>query len=246
MGFGFLFLGYLVAFVLSLTLDRLGFGGAAYLFGYALMYKGLSELTRYQPNFVYGKWLTYPLLLISVYRLGLSFDVMFSWNSPIFAASVSGVVEWFSILLTLVFHAAFLYGIRMLAADVELLHIATKAIRNLVFLGMYGFLYAVTLLPASLVGSFVSYVSYAARIVWLVIIVCNLLLMVSCNKNICPAGDEDQPPRPSRFSFINRLNEVYDKNRQRTIDNAKHDAEEFVRRRREKQEQRQNKKKKKK
>ena len=73
----------------------------------------------------------------------------------------------------------------------------------------------------------------------------NLLLLISCNKNICAAGDEDQPPRKSRFEFINRMSETYNKTHQKNIDNAKRDAEEFVRRRREKKEQKRNKQKKK-
>ena len=54
MGFGFLLIGYLVAFVLSMTMERLSFGGAAYLIGYLLMFRGLLELERYQRAFSYA------------------------------------------------------------------------------------------------------------------------------------------------------------------------------------------------
>jgi len=244
MGFGFLFLGYLVAFVLSMTLERLHVGGLAYLLGYALMLRGLTELTRYQKNFSYAKYLTFPLLALAGYSLLGSFDTMFYWNLPIFVSSVREVVSAVTDLLMLVFQCAVLFGIRMLAREVELLHIDTKALRNMIFVAMYAILYCVARFPVSWVGSFVGYVEYAKMLVWLVLVVCNLLLLLSCNKNICPAGDEDQPPRQSRFGFINRMNDAYNNVHQKNIDNAKRDAEAFVRRRREKKEQKNNKRKK--
>ena len=243
MGFGFLFLGYLVSFVLSLTLERFDFGGAAHLLGYALMLRGLMELTRYQKSFSLAKWLAYPMLALAAYSLLGSFDTLLWWNLPIFGEGVVQTVDAVTTILSICFQAAVLYGIRMLAQEVELLHIATKAVRNMVFLGIYGLLFAVAHLPAALVASFVQYVNLASGIVWLAVILFNLLLLLSCNKNICAAGDEDQPPRKSRFGFINRMNDAYNDVHQKNIDNAKRDAEEFVRRRREKKEQKRNKKK---
>ena len=64
MGFGYLFLGYLVSFVISLTLKQLDVGGLAYLLGFALMLRGLLELERYQRAAEQG----YPP---AMYRLGL-------------------------------------------------------------------------------------------------------------------------------------------------------------------------------
>ena len=245
MGFGFLFLGYLVSFVLSLTLARFDFAGAAHLLGYALMLRGLMELTRYQKSFLYAKWLTYPMLAIACYSLLGSFDTLLWWNLPIFGENVTQIVEGFTTVLAVCFQAAVLYGIRMLEEEVELSHIATKAVRNMVFLGLYGLLYAVSRLPDSWVGSFVKYVELAEGIVLFVVVALNLLLLISCNKNICAEGDEDQPPKKSRFEWINRMGEAYDRTHQKNIDNAKRDAEEFVRRHREKKEQKKNKKKKK-
>jgi hypothetical protein len=170
---------------------------------------------------------------------------MFYWNLPIFTPTVQEIVTTVNDTLMLVFLCAMLFGIRMLSREVELLHIDTKALRNMIFVAMYALLYFVAHLPSAWVGSIVGYVEYAQKLVWIVLVVCNLLLLLSCNKNICPAGDEDQPPRRSRFGFINRMNDAYDNVHQKNIDNAKRDAEEFVRRRREKKEQKKNKNKKK-
>ena len=112
----------------------------------------------------------------------------------------------------------------------------------MVFLGLYGLLYAFSRLPNSLIGSFVKYVELAEGIVLFFVIVLNLLLLISCNKNICAEGDEDQPPKRSRFEFINRMGDAYDRTHQKNIDNAKRDAEELVRRHREKKEQKRNQK----
>jgi len=240
MGFGYLFLGYLVTFVLSISLERIGVGGAAFLLGYALMLRGLMELTRYQKSFSYAKWLSYPLLALSAFHLLESLNSMLVWQLPIFGAGVLEAIGTVTLLLEVCFQLAILFGIRMLAQDVQLPKIAASAIRNGIFLILYGILRSVETMPDAWVGSFVKYVSFARGLVEIVLIACNLFLLLACNKNICPEGDEDQPPRRSRFGLINRMNDAYDKTHQKNIENARGDAQEMVRRYREKKEQKKN------
>ena len=54
MGFGYLFVGYLITFVLYLTVQAFGVGGLALLIGYGTMMLGLWELTRYQKAFAWA------------------------------------------------------------------------------------------------------------------------------------------------------------------------------------------------
>ena len=233
MGFGYLLLGYLVSFVLSLSVDRLGLGGLAELLGYAMMLYGLLELQRYQRAFVPAKWLTLPALVCAVVRLVEAVDELFLWDLPLFGDTPMLVLGWLEALVAVVFQLAMLYGIRMIATDVELKHVATKALRNMLFVGMYGVLYAAAQLPSAWIGTVAVYLQWPLLLLQIVCIALNLLLLLSCNKNICAAGDEDQPRRPSRFGFINRMNETYERNRQQNAERAKRDAQELVRRRRE-------------
>ena len=69
MGFGYLFIGYLLAFVLQMTLSALGWGAVALLVGYGVMLGGLWILTHYQQAFVWAKWALVPMLVTAIYSL---------------------------------------------------------------------------------------------------------------------------------------------------------------------------------
>ena len=163
---------------------------------------------------------------------------------PIVTPTITYVTEWITFLLMVFFNVALLYGIRMLAREVGLVHIAVKAVRNSVFVGLYAVLMLIAKLPILPEGarSYLTLPIVMLDVVWVVL---NLLLLVSCAKNICPAGDEEQQPKRSRFEWINRIGDTYERNRQRAIDSTTQEAEEVLRRRQEKRNQKNHSKKKK-
>lgn len=233
MGFGYLLIGYLISFVIKATVSGLGFGGLALLVGYGVMLYGLMQLNLYHRAFVWSKWLLIPLMVTAVYDQILSLDEMFLWGLPFVNALTSTIFEWATFALIIVFHFAMLYAVRMIAGEVGLLHIATKAIRNMILMGLYAVFsvaYNMTLSSGEEAAKYLSVPVILLNVVW---VVCNLLLLLSCNKNICRAGDEDQPAKRSRFAWINRVGDAYEKNRQTAIDNTRREAEEVLRRRQE-------------
>ena len=244
MGFGYLFIGYLITFVLYLTVNGLGFGGVALLLGYGVMFYALNTLTLYHRAFAYAKWVQLPLAVTALYSLLSSLSKQLLLNLSIVTPIADLVFEWITFLLMVFFNLALLYGIRMLAREVELMHIAVKAVRNSFFVGLYAVLMLVAKLPL-LPDRAKAYLTLPVIMLDVVWVVLNLLLLVSCAKNICPAGDEDQPPKRSRIEWINRIGDTYEKNRQRAIDSTTREAEEVLRRRQEKRNQKSNSKKKK-
>ena len=235
MGFGYLFIGYLITFIISMTVQSIGFGGLAVLIGYGIMYYALWQLNRYHRAFVWARWLLLPLAVTAIYDLLQSLDELFLWQLSVTGGTVATVLEWLTFALILIFNLALLYGIRMLSEEVGLKHMATAAVRNMLFVALYAFLSIVARFP--LPESVKNYLTLPIILLDLVWIVCNLVLIVSCAKNICPAGDEDQPAKPSRFAWINRIGDAYERNRQKSIHEATEHAEEILRRRREKQAQ---------
>ena len=244
MGFGYLFIGYLITFVIYMTVNSLGFGGLALLIGYGVMFLGLWHLCLYNHVFIYAKWLQIPLLVTAVYDLFRSLDTLFLWNLGFFGETVKGIFEWITFILLITFNVAMLYGIRVLARDVGLSHISVKAVRNTVFVFLYAFLSLISKLPFLQTEAIQQYLTLPIILVDLVWIVLNLLLLISCAKNICPAGDEDMPAKRSRFEWINRVGDTYERNRQKAIDDTRREAEEALRRRQEKRNAKPNKKKK--
>ena len=240
MGFGYLFIGYLLTFVLKLTLDALGWGALALLVGYAVMFWGLWLLTHYQGAFVWAKWTLVPLIVTALYDLLGSFNETFLLGLPIFGGAWETVYGWVTLALIVFFNLAMLYGIMLLAREVELGHIATKAIRNAVIVGLFAILQVVDYLPIP--EQVKRYLTLAVLILDVLWIACNLLLLISCAKNICPAGDEDQPAKPYRWELLNRIGNAYNRNFEKAADTRRRESEELLRRRQEKRDRKKKKK----
>ena len=230
MGFGYVFIGYLISFLLYMPIDALGFVGLASLAGYLIMAAGLWTLSLYHNAFGIAKWLTVPMMVASLFSIGKSACTLFAWDLAFFQnGTVQMIYEWGSFVLIIAFQLFLLYGIRMISSDLELKQISVKAIRNSVFVAAYALLYVLTgLLPKAVA---VAYLSLPLTLVQLVYTLFNLVLLINCAKDICPAGEEDQPPRRSRFALINRIGDAYERNQQKAIDRTVAEAQERARRR---------------
>lgn len=235
MGFGYVFLGYLIAFVIYATVDALSLGGLALLVGYGIMLSGLWVLSYYQKAFAWAKYLLFPLLATALYDCLVSFAELFAWDlGGLTGEAAKTVYTWITFLLLMLFQLALLFGIRVIAKDVGLKQIQIKALRNAVFVGLYGILYALAQsLPED---SIKGYLTLPVVLLQLTYVIFNLLLLVNCAKDICPAGEEDLPPKRSRFAILNRISDTFERNRQRAIDRTLKETEDKLRERRESRE----------
>lgn len=245
MGFGYLFLGYLVTFVLYLTIQALGFGGFGLLIGYGLMLCGARCLYRYQRAFAYAKWALIPLLVTAVYESARNLAELFLWNTSLFDGVWRTVYSWAVFLLLLFFNLAMLYGIRSLARDVGLPRIVSAAIRNSIFVVLYGVLYLVGNFPVFTTEQVRAYLGLPMVLTQMVFVFCNLFLILTCAKDICPEGEEDQAPKRYRWEWLNRVGDTYERTRKRTEERTKEDLEAVLRKQKEKRKSRSQAKKKK-
>ena len=227
MGFGYLLLGYLVTFVLYLTVEQLGFGWLALLLGYLLMGLGLRELSTYCRAFCWSLWTLPVLLLPTLYDAVVSVGELLAWEAPFRSAALDGAVELLTFFLLIFFNVTMLYAIRVLAGEVELPSTVAAALRNLLFVGAYAVLFLVAKLPVVATSPVMPYLSVILVLLNLAWVFCNLFLLLSCNKNICRAGDEEQTPKESRHSWLNKLNAAYDKNHA-TLENAARESRELA------------------
>ena len=241
MGFGYLLIGYLITFVLYLSVQAMGLGGLALLLGYAAMLLGLIQLVHYQGAFVYAKWLCLPSMAVALYLSVQNLDELLLWNLPIFVKPVLDAVTVGAFLLSVVFQFAMLYGVREIAKGVGLYHIATKSVRNSIFVGIYAVLYVLTNVVFAQNPDMRQYFAFAMMLSELVCVLFNLFLLLSCTKNICAEGEEEAAPQKNR-GVLGKIDEVFDRTRQKNIDRARASGEAFAQRRREKKEQKRNKK----
>lgn len=232
MGFGYLLIGYLVTFVIHMTLDSLGLGSLALLLGYGIMMLGLFQLNRFHSAFAYSKWLLLPLMLTAIYEGAASLSEKLLLEAALFAPSVVSAASGISGVLVVVFHLALLLAIRALAEEVGLPSIRLKATANMILVTLYAALYLLAELP--LLGETLrGYLLYPVVLLQLAWIVCNLLLLLNCAKDICPEGVDEPAPKRYRWNLLNRIGDAYERNRQRNVDLVTREAEERLEKRRE-------------
>ena len=237
MGFGYLLLGYLTAFLLKLTANGIGLGAAVLMLGYALMAVGLFKLRLYHSRFTAALWCLLPLSLLAVYELIKMFCDLFLWEPSWINATATSIVSWLTLIGILVFHAALLSAIRGIAIEVGLPKIAAAAVRDLLFFGLYIVFYVLIQVPSAGLDKARPYLILCATIVNVVCLFLNSLLLLSCTKNICPEGEEEPPKRRYRWNFLNRLGDKYAETQERAVETRRREMEERLLRRREKREQ---------
>ncbi len=232
MGFGYLLLGYLVAFLLYLTVQALGVGSLALLLGYTLMFYGFYLLNRYHSAFAIAKWSLIPLFGTALYRLAEDISALFLLDFPFVGGTFGDVMDWATFFLLTFFQFAMLYGIRMLADSVGLKKHASATVRNTLFVGIYALLYVAGNLP--LFQTVKPYLTLSVTLLNLLWVICNLWLLTGCMKDICPAGEEELAPKRSRFAWVNRMGDAYDKAHEKLNEQSRADGECWRRNRQEK------------
>lgn len=194
MGFGYLFLGYIFATIMSMN----PFGFLIRPIGYAVVLLASCKLRRYHRDFGYLT-LGSALMIVIALLLALSNDqiALLSAYQKLF-----GYVEMGG---SLVFHASLLWSIRAIAKETDVLKISVSAIRNAIFLGLYYVLSIIAYLPFAFTKTYAIYFSAPVWFLYIACYVLNAILIFSCYMRICDEADVDMAQKPSRFAFVNRM-----------------------------------------
>ena len=230
MGFGYLFLGYLVTFLLHTLASALGVGSLALLMGSLMMWVGVKTLRLYCNAFDMAEWTLYPILALGLYRLIEDLSVLFLWNVPILSR-IDPVVSWIEFALIILFHGALLSAVRTIGMQVELRKIETAAIRNTIIV----LLYAMTYLFVELLRDPVQkYLILSVTLLNLAWVLCNLGLLLRCAKDIVAEGQEDPQPKRYKWNFLNRIGDRFEENMKKAADSNRDAIEEHLRKKQEK------------
>lgn len=230
MGFGWLFLGYVVSYLLSSVGGMLNMKGLVCLLGYVMMLRGLWELQRYDRTFRLPLIVGTVLVPITVYEVIEEWSVTFAWNLPFVNALVTEiVVDMVDIAVMLAFHMLLYRAIASIAKRVELPRVTRDAVFDTVVGTGFAVLYILSMLPVF--PTLAEQLAVPLTVYLLFWRICDLCLLVSCCKNICPAGDEDVAPRRYRWAFLNKMSDTFAQNFQRAADSTKEAREETLRRR---------------
>lgn len=212
MGFGILFIGYIFMSLFSLN----PFGDIAQLLGFSIILFALFKLSPYAKNFKIAKYVTVPLVLACAFSsvttiiqklgveisLGIGFEQIFSLAFAV---------------LFFIFHLFLLFGIREIAKFTELPKISEKAIRNFIVGAFYFVLTFAGSLDTPFKEDFAKYFGMPTLVIGLIWYALNIVLIYSAYMWICLEGDEDMERKRSKFEFVNKLNDAFDKKEEEAI-----------------------------
>ena len=184
MGFGFLIIGYFLAFLMSNLHSAFAFAGAY------LMTIGLWKLKDYKRKFTYT---LYPLALFMVIALKDTvldvLSVLGSYPSFFEGAAVAVIFEFLHIASISLFNIMLFLSVSELAKDVGLEKIRVSALRNLCFFAVYTVLCAIRFLPVSYPSVFLKYLNLIIQLMQLLWIALTVIMLISCFRNMV---DKDQ------------------------------------------------------
>lgn len=213
MGWGILFFGYFLVFVLGLNPVFQMFLAIP---GWLLMLVGLGNLKRYCRSFNHARWCVYPALAVAAWQMLGGIQTQFQLSLPFLIERVTAVVDWAELLLILLFHTLLALSIKELALRVSVTNNVIRAMRNLVLVWLYGIL--------TLVGGVVSSESLVrtmypiALLLQLIWAIAFCVLLYSCYMRICPADDTQNVRKTSRFGWVNRLRDTMEAKEQKAIE----------------------------
>lgn len=221
MGFGILFIGYLLV---SMGIF-VPFGFVMRLGGYALMALAFLKLKEFQKAFIYPLIAALVMTVYGIYSTVYQGAEKLSLPLPDFFESISGVVLCIGLVGFVALNILISLAIYKIASDVELNKPKASSVGNVIIVSIFGLLAALWLSPLGNNDFYKKYFGLPMILMLLGSIVLYLVLIFSCYMYICPEGDEDMPQRESKFEFVNKLRNESERRTEQAI----RDTEEYVR-----------------
>ena len=199
MGFGTLFLGYVLLFICR------GVDIFPDIFAYALMFWGLRTISVHSGYFAKSKISIYPLATVGLVNDILQITAAFAHIS---FGILQQIVSGLNGLCLLVFHYFLLKAVEAISAELELRKMAARARRNLTITFVYCIISLVVTIRPPFMEDAMRYISLPVLLLGLAWIVLNAKLIYSCYMYICLEGDEDMetenPGLLARMIFRNK------------------------------------------
>ncbi len=235
MGFGLLFFGYALTFLLSIN----PYGYIFALTGTAVMLSSLSKLCLFERRFALARLICFVLTVLSMAMCVIAILPFDTVDENVFSYVLAAFL-----ILAFPYHFLVYNSIYRISDSVGDIKIKRRALRNSILL-----VFEVLIASAAVIFwyfkiEFAKYLLMTAVIFPILLIFLNLSLFYSCYKNICEEGDEDAPRKPSKIPFLNKLFEASEKREQEIYEKTKSYAENKIRQDNEKKKMKNKKKKK--
>ena len=194
MGFGLLFFGYFITYIMALNT----FGAYFRFAGYLLMAYAATRLSEYHSRFIWSVYVSALLALMSVLSIVADFTQLIPLN-------IMNVLMYVEAAVVLVYHVTLLLAIRAIAKDTDSEKIQGNSVRNLFFIALYYILYVLSVLPTPFKESYQNNMGLPLLLLNFAWIILDLVLIASCYSRICDENDVNMERKPSRFAFVNKI-----------------------------------------
>lgn len=214
MGFGWLFIGYFMTYMMSFS----SYSHGIMLLGCVLMINGLFKLRAYNRFFLYPVFPLIPYILVEAYfTAGLVSDVV-GFPLPFFTQALSTATEAIGYVASAAFHVLLFKALISITSDLELDKQKIAAVRNRIFTCAYYALALLWLIPVDFNLTAKQIISVLIILLRLSFTVLNCILLYSCYAFICPQGDEDMPIRDIGIGFIDKFRHETARKEQKAAD----------------------------
>ncbi len=204
MGFGWLLIGYFVSTLMTINQA----GNLLRCVGLLIMLVASRKLCRYHQAFDrMSLGLLLPLGVSLILAVGDGSEFLYQnlvLQAPLLGESARTVLGYAKQIADFLLGATMLYAIRAIAKETEVKKISDRAVRNFVFLCLYGGVVGVSYLCMDVKNpTILATLTIAMWLLYFAVIFLDLALIFSCYRWICDEDDVEMEQRPSRFAFIN-------------------------------------------
>ena len=211
MGFGLLFIGYFIAFLMSVN----NYGFAFEIIGFGIMFSAVGKLTEYKHSLSRTALPLFLMTICSLFDAGIYLTELLRAPMALFSEGNAFFVSLAASVLSAVFQLLLFSGIRDIGRDAEDEDVPRRAVFCSILVGFV----CVTELLVSVLGSLpaleasapVRYLSLIAVLLRILYPLPILAFLYTCYAKICAPDDMEMAPRPSRFAFVNRWREEREK-----------------------------------
>lgn len=210
MGFGVLFIGYFITYLMSIN----KFGAFFRVLGYLVMTYAGVKLASYNKTFRYPVYVLSALSILSVLEsasliTGYLYDNMLL-SSNLFGGAFDTVIGYVDEVFVFAFHITLLLAIRSLAKETEISKIVYASVRNIFLISLYVVLRILAFIPLPTQEAYNKNMGVPLFFFYIVCIVLDAVIIFSCYYGICDENDTEMKRKPSRFAFINQYRDERD------------------------------------
>ena len=203
MGFGWLFVGYIIGM-------NFVYNGFTDLISFLFILYALLLLSRHNKYFKSSLCFIIPLSIAGLAYFVFELMNLFSLTSSLNVELITSYYAVLSAVLKLIYTALLLKGIEVLSHSLDIPTIRISAFRNRIFTVLYYFLMITLELDNDFVEKYARFAFLPVMIFGFVCLILNAKLFYSCYMWICLEGEEDMQKKSYRLTFLNRLSEKED------------------------------------